>query len=223
MSRYEHGKIYKITDIGYNKFYVGSTCESLSQRMAHHHSQYKHYKNGNINKKPTNSFLLFVEFGFENCKIELIENYPCESKEELRRREGYYIQSMDCVNRLVAGRTAKEYKEYYNPLNKEKIQEGQREWYENNKEHQKAKSKEYRENNKEHCKEVSKQYREDHKEELKHKKHFYYENNKNKWLEWQNKVIVCECGSSITRGCLNKHLNTTKHKTLIQELNKSSE
>ena len=36
MNRYEHGKIYKIVDNGYNKCYVGSTCESLSQRMARH-------------------------------------------------------------------------------------------------------------------------------------------------------------------------------------------
>ena len=222
MSRYENGKVYKITDIGYNKCYVGSTCESLSQRMAHHHSQYKYYKS-RTDKKDINSFLLFDEFGFENCKIELIEHYPCESKEELRRREGYYIQSMDCVNRLVAGRTAKEYKEYYNPLNKEKIQEGQREWYENNKEHQKAKSKEFRANHKEELKDYHKQYREEHKEDLNHKKKEYYEKNKEKLRESQKQLIVCECGATVSKQCLNKHLNTTKHKTLIQELSKSSE
>ena len=33
MNRYENGKIYKITDTGYNKAYVGSTCESLSKRI----------------------------------------------------------------------------------------------------------------------------------------------------------------------------------------------
>ena len=32
-------------------------------------------------------------------------------KKELERREGFYQQKMDCVNKLVAGRT---YKEYYN-------------------------------------------------------------------------------------------------------------
>ena len=29
-SKYQNGKIYKITDIGYSKCYIGSTCESLS-------------------------------------------------------------------------------------------------------------------------------------------------------------------------------------------------
>ena len=32
MNRYENGKIYKITDVGYNKCYIGSTCESLSKK-----------------------------------------------------------------------------------------------------------------------------------------------------------------------------------------------
>ena len=39
MNRYENGKIYKITDIGYNKAYVGSTCESLSKRIERHRAK----------------------------------------------------------------------------------------------------------------------------------------------------------------------------------------
>ena len=41
VNRYENGKIYKITDVGYNKCYIGSTCESLSKRMERHRKQYK--------------------------------------------------------------------------------------------------------------------------------------------------------------------------------------
>ena len=44
-NRYKHGKIYKITDVGYNKCYIGSTCESLSQRMTRHRSNYKIHQN----------------------------------------------------------------------------------------------------------------------------------------------------------------------------------
>ena len=53
MNRYEKGKIYKITDIGYNKFYVGSTCENLSKRIERHRTKYKNYKAG----KQTGRFL----------------------------------------------------------------------------------------------------------------------------------------------------------------------
>jgi hypothetical protein len=51
------------------------------------------------------------EFGIENCKIELIENYPCNSKEELLKREGWYIKVTECVNKMVAGRTKQEWKQ----------------------------------------------------------------------------------------------------------------
>ena len=31
-SKYQNGKIYKITDIGYSKCYIGSTCEKIKQQ-----------------------------------------------------------------------------------------------------------------------------------------------------------------------------------------------
>ena len=73
MNRYEHGKIYRIVDVDYNKCYIGSTCEELSQRMARHRREYKRYTNNPTIMK-TRSSILFDEYGLENCKIELIEN-----------------------------------------------------------------------------------------------------------------------------------------------------
>ena len=109
MNRYENGKIYKITDVGYNKCYIGSTCESLSKRMERHRKQYKEYIKGRMKKKTT-AIDIFNEFGIENCTIELIENYPCQSKEELFKREGGHIKATECVNRQIAGRTQQEWK-----------------------------------------------------------------------------------------------------------------
>ena len=106
-NKYQNGKIYKIVDIGYNKCYIGSTCESLSQRMARHRQKYKSYLKGA--SKLTHSFLLFDEYGEENCKVEWIEDYPCSSKRELEAREGYHQQNTDCVNKVIAGRDKKEY------------------------------------------------------------------------------------------------------------------
>ena len=93
MNRYENLKIYKITDTGYNKVYVGSTCESLSKRIERHRAKYSSYKTGKTNKN-LSVFEIFDEFGIEDCKIELIENYPCSCKEELLRREGHYIKAL---------------------------------------------------------------------------------------------------------------------------------
>ena len=75
LNRYENGKIYKITDVGYNKCYIGSTCESSSKRMERHRTQYKEYIKGRMKKKTT-AIDIFNELGIENCTIELIENYP---------------------------------------------------------------------------------------------------------------------------------------------------
>ena len=128
MSKYQNGKIYKIVDVGYNKCYIGSTCEKLSKRMARHRQKYHTYL-----KEPVDffsSFKLFEEFGVESCKIELIENYPCKSREELLRREGHYIKQSECVNKVVSGRTNKEYK----LDNIEKIREQKREAYYKDKE-----------------------------------------------------------------------------------------
>ena len=75
--------------------------------MARHRAAYRSHANGS--KAYCSSFLLFEKFGLDNCKIELVEVFPCNSKEELRQREGYWIKQEECVNKLVAGRNRVEY------------------------------------------------------------------------------------------------------------------
>ena len=102
------GKIYKVVDIGYNKCYIGSTCDTLINRMINHRNQYKGFIKGG-EKKKVMIYDLFNEYGVENCKIELLEYYPCDTLRELERREGEYIKTNKCVNKCIAGRTRKEY------------------------------------------------------------------------------------------------------------------
>ena len=106
--KYKNGKIYKIVDIGYNKCYIGSTIDLLCKRMGKHRDAYKQYNNGKAGK--TTAFELFAEYGIENCKIELVEIYPCNSRTELQAREGYHIKNEECVNKVICGRTVKEYR-----------------------------------------------------------------------------------------------------------------
>eukprot|EP00438_Fugacium_kawagutii_P014876 Skav225065 [mRNA] locus=scaffold2293:78966:79457:+ [translate_table: standard] len=125
MNRYENGKIYKVVDIGYNKCYIGSTCESLSKRMQRHRDNYSKYRKGTLNKR-VSVIDIFEEYGTENCKIELIENYPCENREELLKREGHFVKNTVCVNKVLPHRTYDELKAnarayYYE--NKERILE----------------------------------------------------------------------------------------------------
>ena len=138
-NKYQNGKIYKIVDVGYTKCYIGSTTETLSQRMARHRSKYnKEFTKGKGDQ--TRTHWLFDEFGVENCKIELIENYPCKNREELERQEGIHIKANDCINKIIAGRTRQEYyqdendyicfrQDIYRELHPEKRQEeGRRRW-----------------------------------------------------------------------------------------------
>ena len=45
----------------------------------------------------------FNEFGLKNCKIELLEKFPCYRKDELEAGEGHYQREHECVNRMMAG------------------------------------------------------------------------------------------------------------------------
>ena len=104
---YQKTKIYKIESHLGDKIYVGSTAkEYLSQRFQQHKNAYKKWKNGKVGKYT--SFELFDEYGLENCNIVLIEAYPCNSKDEKNTKEGHYIKTLNCVNKVVVGRTREE-------------------------------------------------------------------------------------------------------------------
>ena len=156
---YKNGKIYKITDIAYTKMYIGSTTQPLSKRFSKHKSDYKLWKNGKCNK--VTSYDLFDEFGVENCKIELIENYECNCKDELLKKEGEYIKNNDCINKVIIGRTKKE-------------------WCIDNKDKIKEKNKKYSELNKEKIANYQKEYKELNEKIIVEYKHNYYIENKDK-------------------------------------------
>jgi hypothetical protein len=98
-----------------------------------------------------------------SAKIELVENCPCNSKEELLQREGYYIRNNNCVNKFIPDRTRKEYLE----TNKEKLKEYHKKYDETNKERIAERKKNYSETNKEKLKEYHKKYYQQKKEEKK--------------------------------------------------------
>ena len=109
---YQKTKIYKIESHLGDKIYVGSTAkEYLSQRFQQHKNAYKRWKNGTVGKYT--SFELFDEYGIENCQIVLIEAYPCNSKDEKNAKEGHYIKTLNCVNKVVVGRTREETQKAY--------------------------------------------------------------------------------------------------------------
>lgn len=132
-SKYENGKIYKIYSESANLTYYGSTCTPLCKRLKEH----KTYPKG----KYTSSLVLEND----DATIILVEEYPCKSKKELYKREGYYQKNFECVNIRIAGIGRKESSLRYSRKNKQK----KKEYWNKNREYFCIKKKEYYLKNKE--------------------------------------------------------------------------
>jgi hypothetical protein len=93
-SDYSQGKIYKIVCNKTGLIYIGSTYRSLQQRLKEHEYDSKRYLDKKCNKFVSSIYVIFNN----DYRIELIENYPCSSKDDLKIKEYYYISNIDCVN-----------------------------------------------------------------------------------------------------------------------------
>ena len=140
---YKNGKIYAIRSYQTDMIYIGSTCSPLNKRFYEHKRKYKSYLNGNY--RYVTSFEIVK---YNDCYIELIELYPCNSKIELHKREGELIREMNCVNKFIPGRTQKQYK----IDNQDKI---------------KQYLKQYRIDNRDKRKQYEKQYKIDNRDKIK--------------------------------------------------------
>ena len=129
MANYQNAKIYKLWSPSKNLVYYGSTTQTLTERLSKHLHNYKNNKNiasELVLKSP-------------DYKIELLEHYPCNNRQELCKKEGEYIKANECVNKHIAGRTMKEYYKdnienykQYNKNNKERIKQYYKEYYKKN-------------------------------------------------------------------------------------------
>jgi hypothetical protein len=123
MVKYSQGKIYKITGGGLT--YIGSTTQTLSQRLADHIIQKKMYAGG-LKSKRMSSFQVLDS---PDYAITLVEDVNCERKEQLLQRERHWIENTHCVNKVVPLRTEKERYQ----IDKDRINEKRRERYKKSK------------------------------------------------------------------------------------------
>lgn len=199
MPNYQDSKIYKVICSETGKIYIGSTTQKLCKRLWEH-------------KTPTCKCLTKT---FINPKIFLIENVPCNSKEELHAIERKFIENTECVNYYIPTRTKKEWIED----NKKYLKEWKKEHYQKNKKTITKIHKQYYEKNKQKIIEQTKEYKEKHLEESKKWKKDWYEKNKERMLKEQAEKIVCECGSIISIGNKLRHLKTKKHLNYLNSIN----
>jgi len=172
MDKYKNGKIYTIRCKNDDSLiYVGSTVQPLFKRWYEH----KH------DSKLENNILLYQkikETNVDDWYIELYENFPCNNREELNKREGEVIRQIGTLNKNIAGRTPKEYIKQWTVDNKEKISQKKKEYRQRNKELITQKNKDYYEANKDTLLEKYKQYNEANKDKIKDYKKEYYQRKK---------------------------------------------
>lgn len=188
MPKYQNGKVYSIRSrSNVDLVYVGSTIQPLSKRFGEH----KHKSNKTSSKQ-------IIDIG--DAYIELIENYSCNSKEELCKREGEIMRSIECVNKNIAGRKIKQW--YVDNI--EACKERHKQYYQDNAD----KAKQYRNDNADKLK----QYRFDNAAKAKQ----YYIDNINKIKEQQRQykkqLIKCKfCDKLINKSNMPRHNKSTKH------------
>jgi hypothetical protein len=112
------------------KQYIGSTTTKLTIRLCQHKRLFKDGRSGTSKE--------ILENG--NYNIVLLEDFPCERKEQLLQRERYYIETMECVNKKIPLRT-------------------HHEWYEDNKDEYIARQTIWNNNNKDKLKEYQNRFR----------------------------------------------------------------
>ena len=139
---YQNTKIYKIWSPNTEQVYIGATVQSLSMRMAEH-------------RKPTSKLSSKIIIDLGDARIELLQEFACNNKMESDKKEGEYIRKLDCVNKVIAGRTKQQ-----NYIDNKDVISNKHSIYriENIDKINKQKA-EYRNNNREKLREADKAYR----------------------------------------------------------------
>ena len=185
MVDYSKSKIYQILNDVDDDVYIGSTCQPLSKRMAHHRCC--------MTRDECKKYLVYQhmrEVGIEHFYIELIKEVPCENKEQLRAIEGQYIRQYGTLNKNIAGRTKKQHAD-------------------DTKEHKAEYDKKRRE---EIGDEINQKRRErywtdvENKREIRRQK---YKENPTTILEYQKQRVNCNiCGKELSKGFMTEHIRT---------------
>lgn len=118
---FQNSVIYKIVsnNLDIKDCYVGSTT-NFDKRKGCHKAHYK-------NLKDTRFLYKFIREngGWNDFSMVLIENYPCNNKNELFARERFFIQELKAnLNRIIPLRTDKEYRND----NKEKLKKNKHDY-----------------------------------------------------------------------------------------------
>lgn len=188
MSVYQNGKIYTLRCKNNNEIYVGSTIQPLYKRFFGHKTN---------SKNSDCKLYTFVE-DWNDWYIELYELYPCNSREELCKREGEVIRLIGTLNGKREGldipvkhsEDKSEYNKYYgkNYRDMDKVNE----W-------------------------SKKEVICDKCGILTHRHHLSRHQKSDMCIGGKNmdNYMICECGIEIYKPDIKRHLKTKKHLELM--------
>lgn len=145
------GKIYAVVCNITGKQYVGSTeMENYEDRLIVHHTHHLRWKKG---KAQYTAVFDILDGG--DYKIVLLQNYECNTNEELRIQEQWWMDNIEggCINKNRAYTSVEQ-------------QEAMR---------------------------------------------------KIKTKEWQDKIIICQCGKEVRQGYYKAHISATSHPQRVKE------
>ena len=145
-ANYKNGIIYKIVNNIDDKIYIGSTTTKLCYRMAVHRCNMRNNYNATL-------YQHMRKIGIHNFTIVLIEDYPCQNKMQLLRRERYHFELYDKQILLNSNRP------FITCVEKEQLQSKCKKiWYINNRSLHIKKTKQWKQNNKLHVKKYYQKY-----------------------------------------------------------------
>jgi hypothetical protein len=98
MPDYTKAKVFQLIDNTNNNIYIGTTSQKLCQILSGLVARYKKYCLCPDKLKYHLSFKIIKN---KQYQIILIDNIACNNKEELHQKERYYIDKMECINKIV--------------------------------------------------------------------------------------------------------------------------
>ena len=167
--------------------YIGHTTNWNKRKAAH-----KQCCNNETNKdyKLKLYEIMRAHNGFNNWKMILVEEYPCNGKREACAREQFQLEQLtEKINNIRAMRTEEQLIEY---------------------------NASYYQEHKEKIKEKVKKHQKEHKEEKKEYLKEYREKNLDKIKAHKNEKLVCECGVTCSRNNMPTHKKSNHHLTYLE-------